>query len=91
MALLRVRYRTGDTDEWPVHERHDLQELFEALSRAFINERFVSFTVHARSGEEVEYGTVWLQMRDVMMWSLDNDLDQERLASWWQPDSDTSG
>lgn len=85
MAMIRVRYVTGDTDEWPVHERHDLNELFAAMSRAFMKGGLISFSTHARSGAELEYGTVWIRMKQVMMWTLDDTVDEERMASWWQP------
>jgi hypothetical protein len=85
MATLRVRYRDGSEDVWSLHEQMPLRGLGDGLHRAMRPGGGISFGVESKSGELHDYAMVALRMDDVIMWELDWFVDEERLASWWQP------
>jgi hypothetical protein len=86
MATLRVRYRDGSEDVWSRHEQMQLNGLGDALHRALCQGGGISFGVESKSGaSRLRGGMVALRMDDMIMWELDGFVDEERLASWWQP------
>lgn len=83
MATLRVRYRSGDTDEWDLHERMPLQDLGRTLATTVGPGRMVSFGVASPSGAQTDYGMVGLKLDDIVMWHIDGFVDDEFILSAW--------
>jgi hypothetical protein len=88
LAFLRVRYRTGDTDEWTIPELVNLDDLHSKLHRGLKNQAMVGFATTAESGEETDFGYAWVRMREVTMFHVDGFVDFERIASHWEPTTD---
>jgi hypothetical protein len=87
VATLRVRYRTGDTDEWDLNEQMKLEGLGEALHETALNKGDVSFGFQTRTGHEgIDYGMAFVHMADVVMWELDGFFDESRLIETWGPE-----
>ena len=86
MATLRVRYRDGSEDVWNLHERGaPLNELARTLHERNGREASVAFGVESRSEKTPDYAFVGLRMNEVVMWEIDGFLDEEFLASVWEP------
>jgi hypothetical protein len=84
MAMLRVRYATGGTDEWSLHEQMVLEDLCKLLHKGMASKNIVAVGIVSPSGEEVDFGFVGLRMQDVVMWEIDGFVDEERMLSWWR-------
>ena len=82
MAGLRVRYRNGDTDEWFFHERSNVEDLYQQLSRTFASGGKVGFGAAARSEETTEYAMINLDLNEIVMMEFDGMLDLEYMNSW---------
>lgn len=79
-ARLRVRYETGDTDEWELHERMDLHRLGDQLNEGWQGRLIVGFGVASREGDApIDYGMVALRMAKVIAWEIDGFVDFENL------------
>ena len=77
LAVLRVRYKNGDTDEWTLSDRTDLHQLARTLHAALVGTMAVSFGVAPKEGTEpLDFGFVGLQMPEVVMWEIDGFLDE---------------
>lgn len=84
MATLRVRYRTGDTDEWVLHDRMDEEEVQQALVKAMRHDGQISFTYQTKEGSDpVDYGRAFIRLSEVLMWEIDGLLNEELMASVW--------
>ena len=90
MGSVRVRYRTGDTDEWDLPEQVSAYELADELHQAVRSPepQFVNFAVVSRTAEEIDYGRVTLCMDHVVMVEVDGFVDEERIAAWQLASSD---
>lgn len=83
MARLRVRYRSGETDEWTINERINSGELAAALGRAISEGGTVGFATDSEVGiEGVDYGFVGLRGNEMASWWLDGLVDFRDLATW---------
>lgn len=92
MALLRVRYRTGDTDEWELHERMNADKTAVQLMRTWAQGGLFSFTTVTEVGSErVDYSRVILRTRELTMAQVDGLLDYSDLAVWQDPDLQGDG
>ena len=85
MATLRVRFRDATEEEWSIRETMQLKDFGTALHNVMHPGGGISFAVDGKSDAVHDFAMVFLRMDDVMMWELDGFVDDERLASWWQP------
>jgi hypothetical protein len=76
MPTLRVRYRTGDTDDWTLHEQQDVEDLAKRLFLALRDRSILGFSVATELGHErTDYGWVSVRMEDVVSCHVDGLLD----------------
>jgi hypothetical protein len=82
MAMLRVRYRNGETDEWEIHERMTGLDVAKALWLGMGREA-VNIAVADQSGGPADYGRVTLRMSEVAMWHLDGMIEFKSDVGVW--------
>lgn len=85
MATLRVRYRDGSEDEWELHERMQLEPLARAMHERMARGGGVAFGVESRSQRPSDFAFIGLRFSDIIMWEIDGFVDEEWLATIWQP------
>lgn len=85
MATLRVRYRNGDTDEWKLHERMDLQMLGSKIAKVWPGNHVIALGVapDLETDTGPDYAMVWLRLTDLVMLEINGYVDDEFLASVW--------
>jgi hypothetical protein len=84
MATLRVRYRTGASDEWTIHEKQGADELARELWLGLQSgSKLIAFIAGSEQGSDVDYGRIALRMEDVSMWHIDGLLDSDRANLVW--------
>jgi hypothetical protein len=72
MATIRVRFESGDSGEWELHDRMPLVEFVNQLYGAMVRGCLFSFGVASRESEAiVDYGMVGLRMSEVASWEVD--------------------
>lgn len=86
MAMLRVRYRSGDTDEWTLHDRMDLRQLASLMHRGLVD-KIVSFGAAAeKETTPADFAMVGLRMSEVVSWHIDGMLEEAALIGPWSED-----
>lgn len=84
MGTLRVRFRDGSDEDWPLHDRMKLHDLRNYLFRAQLKGTPVCFGIASPSPQtEADYGYVSFTMADVLWWELDGLVDMGALLIPW--------
>ena len=82
MTTLRVRYRSGQQDEFQVREQHQPKDVAALLHRGLANDATVVLGLASRAGHTSDaYAVVGLRMNDVVMWELDPISDNGKLLA----------
>ena len=82
MTTLRVRYRSGQQDEFQVREQHQPKDVAALLHRGLAKDAMVVLGLASRAGHTSDaYAVVGLRMKDVVMWELDPISDNGKLLA----------
>ena len=82
MTTLRVRYRSGEEDEFQVREQHQPKEVAALLHQGLAGSSTIILGLASRRGQSVgSYAVVALRMGEVVMWELDPIADDGRLLA----------
>jgi hypothetical protein len=85
MAHVRVRYKSGEEDEWMLHERLDLRDLVQTITRSFVRPTGLSnFGIASESETSTaDYGMAGVRWSEVVSWSVDGLVDDAALIGPW--------
>jgi hypothetical protein len=82
VTTLRVRYRSGQQDEFQVRAQHQPKDVAALLHRGLANDAMVVLGLASRAGHTADaYAVVGLRMNDVVMWELDPISDNGELLA----------
>jgi hypothetical protein len=82
MTTLRVRYRSGQQDEFQVREQHQPKDVAALLHNGLATDSMVVLGLASRAGHTADaYAVVGLRMHDVVMWELDPIADGGKLLA----------
>jgi len=82
MTTLRVRYRSGEEDEFQVREQHQPKDVAALLHGGLGGDLIVVLGLASRAGHTAAaYAVVGLRMDEVVMWELDPITDDGRLLA----------
>jgi hypothetical protein len=82
MTTLRVRYRSGQQDEFQVREQHEPKDVAALLHRGLAEDSVVVLGLASRVGHTANaYAVVGLRMNEVVMWELDPIVDGGKLLA----------
>jgi hypothetical protein len=86
MGKLRVHFREGADEDWPLSDQMDLHDLGNYLFKASLTdgEQQVVFAVVSSDAQtEADYGYASFSMADVLWWELDGLVDVSALMGPW--------
>jgi hypothetical protein len=82
MTTLRVRYRSGQQDEFQVRGQHPPKDVAALLHRGLARDSLVVLGLDSRAGHTAgAYAVVGLRMNEVVMWELDPIADNGELLA----------
>jgi hypothetical protein len=82
MTTLRVRYRSGQQDEFQVREQHQPKDVAALLHKGLAKDAMVVLGLASRAGHTADaYAVVGLRMNEVVMWELDPIADNGKLLA----------
>jgi hypothetical protein len=82
MTTLRVRYQSGQVDEFQVREQHQPKDVAALLHRGVAGDLTVVLGLASRAGHTSgAYAVVGLRMNEVVMWELDPIADNGKLLA----------
>jgi hypothetical protein len=82
MTTLRVRYRSGQQDEFQVRGQHQPKDVAALLHRGLATDSMVVLGLDSRAGHTAgAYAVVGLRMNEVVMWELDPIADNGKLLA----------
>jgi hypothetical protein len=83
MGKIRVRYRSGEIDEWQLNEGMNLPDLVKVL-RSSNPTAAISFGVAAdQPTTAYDFGQVGIRMSEIASWHVDGMLDDAGLIGPW--------
>ena len=85
MATVRVRYRSGETDEWTLNDQMKPDVVVKALTRMIMNSfPGVSFGVAVEHEQTpADYGFVGLRNDELASWHIDGLLEESGMLGPW--------
>jgi hypothetical protein len=84
MAVVRVRYRTGDEESWELHDQMDLSELSRHLFQGMAGPKIGGFGIASKvASASTDYGMVCLRLSEVVMVEVDGMVDEAAAAALW--------
>jgi hypothetical protein len=82
VTTLRVRYRSGQQDEFQVRGQHQPKDVAALLHRGLAKDSMVVLGLSSRAGHTADaYAVVGLRMNEVVMWELDPIADNGQLLA----------
>jgi hypothetical protein len=82
MTTLRVRYRSGEIDEFELRDQYQPKDVAAMLHRGLAGNSTVILGLSSRRGHSVgAYAVVALRMTEIVMWELDPVQDDGRLLA----------
>lgn len=80
MGSIRIRYVSGDEDQWELHDAMDLGELARKFASAS-SDSMMSFGVVASSEVSTDYGFVGVRVGQIAAWHIDGMFDPSVAAA----------
>lgn len=83
MGTIRVRFNSGEEDEWDLLDQTNLGKLVKELAHPKAAGAWISFPVASEENATASYGFVGLSMADVASWHVDGLTDTSAAAALW--------